>query len=1042
MSFWGRLALLRFRRKGKSNNKKAAGRRLSLGFHLLEQRMLMSMESLGLQSLADYADDYYTAAAMWFEQLSASSAARVASGGFTLEQVTGKVRWQTQLVDVFTDEWIVRLTPNASSSVQSISQVAGLFAGEQYQVEVIGGLGLVGQVLIRVAGAGFEEAAAWLATNPNLAYYEPNVVTPLASLPNDPQFNLLWGLHNTGQTVGGQTGTAGADIDALEAWQITTGSSRVVVAVIDTGVDYTHPDLARNIWVNPGEIPGNGIDDDGNGFIDDYFGWDFANNDNNPLDDHGHGTHVAGIIGAVANNGLGVSGAAWSVSIMPIKFLAANGSGSLDNAIRAINYVTMMRNRGVDVRISNNSWGGGGYYQSLYDAIAAHNRAGIMFVAAAGNNARNTDLTPNYPSCYNLENIISVAATDNRDNLAVFSNYGVVSVDLAAPGVNIYSTKPGGGYQFLSGTSMAAPYVSAVAALAWSVAPNATVAEVRNALLGGADRIPSLAGKVASGRLNARGTLDMLNMTVAGSLPVAGTSVSVRPTEFTVTFSQPYDPASVQPSDFTVNGIPADSVVLLTANSVRFRYNVSPVRAEGVQTMHIAEGAIRRAGGGPLRQWQATFHYDSLPTAVLAVNPAQNALLTSAPQHITLTFNESLAAGSIGIDDLVLSAGRVTAATLVAPTVVRYTVDLTGVNGPVTYTLRAGAVTDLHGNPAAGYTGGFTINDPAVLRYQASDAPKRLIDYGTVVSYLTITDNRIITDVDVELNIAHTWVADLDISLVAPNGRVVRLVGDAGGNGANFAATIFDDEANTPITAGSAPFTGRFRPLQPLSSLDGLSTRGTWRLVVTDTDPWDTGTLNGWALVFRTTTANNPPVLAAIPNQINIGRPWNVALRASDPDGDQLTFSAVARPVGSSATLPVTVAINQNTRILTINPNGYRGTFEVEVSVSDGRAVAMQRFRVNAATTVPLRSLAGLASNLPAGGTIHCSALDELAAAGSLPTTPAAQLSRETLTALERAHALAQLDPRWVLFAQEQWLNTLSRQLFPNRPERRLSEIV
>ena len=1042
MTLWDRLAQIGFARADRSNRNRNIERKLSLGFHLLEQRALMSLESLQPQTAADYVDEYLSVAAAWFEQLSLSSAARVASGGFTLEQATGKVRWQSQLVDVFSDEWIVQLTPSAASSIQSVSQVASLFAPEGLQFEVIGGLGLVGQVLVRVSGAAFDDVAAWLSANPNVAYCEPNVVMPLSALPSDPQFNLLWGLHNTGQTIGNQAGTVDADIDAPEAWQITTGSSRIVVAVIDTGVDYTHPDLAQNIWRNTGEVPGNGIDDDGNGFIDDYYGWDFANGDNNPFDDHGHGTHVAGIIGAVGNNGLGVTGGAWSVSIMPIKFLSANGSGSLDNAIRAINYVTMMRSRfGVDVRVSNNSWGGGSFYQSLYDAIAAHNRAGIMFVAAAGNNGRNTDLTPNYPSCYALENVISVAATDNRDNLAVFSNYGATSVDLAAPGVNIYSTKPGGGYQYLSGTSMAAPYVSAVAALAWSVAPNATVAEIRNALLAGVDRKPSLAGKVASGgRLNARGTLEMLNMSVAGSLPVAGTSVSVRPVEFTVTFSQPYDPGSVQPSDFTVNGIPADSVVLLTANSVRFRYNISPVRADGLQTMQIAEGAIRGLSGSPLRAWEAQFFYDSVPTTVVSSSPANGAVLAAAPQYITLTFNEALAAATIGADDLALSAGRVTAAALLSPTVVRYTVDLYGVNGAVTYALRAGAVTDVHGNPGPSYTGSFTINDPAVVRYQATDTPKPLVDYGTVVSYLNIADNRIITDVDVELNITHTWVADLNISLVAPNGRVVRLVSRAG-NGANFAATTFDDQANTPISAGSVPFTGRFRPLDPLSTLNGMSTQGTWRLVVTDTDPWDTGTLSSWALVLRTAAVNNPPVLAPIPNQTNIGRPWSVVLRASDPDGDTLTFSAVARAVGSTAPVPVTLSINQQTRIVSINPNGYRGAFEVEVRASDGRAVTVQRFRVNAPTSVAVRSLASLGSGLGGSGSVCASALDELAARGQLPTTPAAQLAESTVAALERAHALAQLDPRWVLFAQEQWHNSTGSQLSPLRRDRPAAQI-
>ena len=222
-------------------------------------------------------------------------------------------------------------------------------------------------------------------------------------------------------------------------------SANVLVGVIDTGVDYNHPDLAANIWTNPGEIAGNGIDDDGNGYIDDVHGYDFVNNDGDPMDDNGHGTHFSGTIGGVGNNGIGVAGVNWNVKIMALKFLDSGGSGSTANAVAGVQYATMM---GVDV--TSNSWGGGGFSQALYDAIDAAGAANIAFVAAAGNNGANNDTSPAYPAAYDLPNIISVAATDDNDELASFSNYGAASVDLGAPGVDILSTLPGNQYGLLS----------------------------------------------------------------------------------------------------------------------------------------------------------------------------------------------------------------------------------------------------------------------------------------------------------------------------------------------------------------------------------------------------------------------------------------------------------------------------------------------------------------------------------------------------------------------------------------------------------------
>jgi len=339
------------------------------------------------------------------------------------------------------------------------------------------------------------QAVSRLKADPSVQYAEPNYILHADVTPNDPRYPELWGMNNTGQSGG----TIDADIDADTAWNVSTGSSSVLLAVIDTGIDYNHPDLAANIWTNPGEIPGNSIDDDGNGFVDDIHGWDFVNNDGDPFDDYGHGTHVSGTIGGVGNNGIGVTGVNWNVKIMGVKFLDSSGSGTTANAILSVQYTTMM-----GVRLTSNSWGGGSFSQALYDAIAAAGAANIAFVAAAGNNGANSDTSPAYPAAYDLANIISVAATDRNDLLASFSNWGAVSVDLAAPGVDILSTLPGNQYGLNSGTSMATPHVAGAYALALSVSvPGIPVAQVKNILLSSVDHIPAMAGKcVSNGRLN------------------------------------------------------------------------------------------------------------------------------------------------------------------------------------------------------------------------------------------------------------------------------------------------------------------------------------------------------------------------------------------------------------------------------------------------------------------------------------------------------------------------------------------------------------
>jgi subtilisin family serine protease len=335
-----------------------------------------------------------------------------------------------------------------------------------------------------------------------VVYAEPDDFYHTYATPNDTFYSLEWGLNNTGQTVAStDTGTANADIDANLAWDVTTGSSSFVVGMADSGILRTHEDLAANIWTNPGEVAGNGIDDDGNGRIDDTWGWDFWNNDNNPTDDNGHGTHTAGTVGAVGNNAKGVAGVCWNVKLAGLKIGSASGSISTSAAVSALGYCT-----GKGIKVSNHSWGGGASNASLNTAITNARTAGHLLICASGNGGAdgrgdNNNTTPQYPASYTQDNIIAVAAIDNDNRLATFSNYGSTSVDLAAPGVNIASTynSATNAYIYLNGTSMATPHVTGVAALVWGRNPTWTYSQVRSKLLSTTKPLSSLTGRCVTG---------------------------------------------------------------------------------------------------------------------------------------------------------------------------------------------------------------------------------------------------------------------------------------------------------------------------------------------------------------------------------------------------------------------------------------------------------------------------------------------------------------------------------------------------------------
>lgn len=357
--------------------------------------------------------------------------------------------------------------------------------------------------------------ASYLASE-NVEAAQPNFYYHLLLTPNDTSYGSLWGM---------------AKISAPAAWDLNTGSSAVVVANIDTGVRYDHEDLAANMWTNPGEVNNNGLDDDNNGFVDDYYGYDFFFNDPNPLDENGHGTHTSGTIGAVGNNAKGVAGVNWNVKIMTIKIYDNDGFGTTSAMlINAYNYVRLMKQRGVNIRVTNNSYGGCdeacGYDQATKDAIDALGNAGVLQVFAAGNDGMNIDTTPSYPAAYNSPWIISVANSTSSDLRNGSSNFGVVNVDLAAPGTSILSTLNGSAssYGNLSGTSMAAPHVTGAAALLSAYNPNLSLASLKATLLNTVDHLAAWNGVVKTGgRLNVAQALQ--NQTVCtlnfNSSPIA-----------------------------------------------------------------------------------------------------------------------------------------------------------------------------------------------------------------------------------------------------------------------------------------------------------------------------------------------------------------------------------------------------------------------------------------------------------------------------------------------------------------------------------------
>ena len=663
-----------------------------------------------------------------------------------------------------------------------------------------------------------EDRCLLSAASPLPALDSSQILAQISGRPNDPQFGGQWGMANTGQSGG----AAGVDVHATQAWDVTTGGAGVTVALNDTGIDYNHPDLYLNIWVNQAEIPdfwyaksadgtydrlvgksqvktatagvitfadlnnplnaGLVTDNNGDGRIDagdllrplaqggwdsgstkdgdtahpdDFFGWNFVANNNNPFDDNGHGTNVAGIVGAKGNNGVGVAGLDWNVRLMALKAFDSTGFGTTADIVAAAEYSTQH-----GAKISNNSWTLLAYSQDLLNAIGDARAAGQIFVVAAGNGG--ADL-PGFPAFYTPQNdnMVSVAAINSSGQLWSNSNYGASAVTLAAPGVNILSTALGGGYSTYTGTSQATPFATGTLALVWGLHPTWTYKQVIAQVTSTVTPLASLKGRVITGGLvNAAAA-------VGASGTNGGPSTAPTPHVLTAAFSGP-DAHSINRIVVTFDQI-INAATFTTAN----------VRLTNPAGQLVSPTALKLAPGSDGHQFE-------------------------------IDFNTQTAAGFY-----TLSIGA-------------------GVRGVLGGALAPYSVTDKV-TPAA-YT--FTS---AV----ATSVPK----FGTAFSSITVGQSLAIASVKVQVNITAVQDGALSLYLQAPDGTQVLLAYGRGGAGANFQNTLFSDTASTSIRNGAAPFAGSFQPEIPLSILKGKNASGVWKLSVQNVSGKTVAVINSWSLI-------------------------------------------------------------------------------------------------------------------------------------------------------------------------------------------------
>jgi subtilisin family serine protease/subtilisin-like proprotein convertase family protein len=844
------------------------------------------------------------------------------------------MKWHGVEVEVVEQSWIVSFDDylGEQAAINRTAQMLDQIGAVATEIRAIGR----GRWSVFTTNAKLSESTVSFiqSSNADITNVEPNRVYHPLLVPNDPDFDVTWQLENTGQDVpGAGIGTPGADIHALEAWDQTTGTHNQIVAVIDTGVDLQHPDLIANIWTNPGEIAGNGIDDDGNGFIDDVSGWDFGSLDNNPDDEAGHGTSVAGTIGAVGNNGIGTVGVAWSVSILPIKIANDFGGLVLDAIIGAHDYLTMLRGLGVNIVASNNSYGAfapdffdpdegedDDGFQAEEDAIQAFIQSGATFVAAAGNDSNDNDLVfTNFPASYDIPGIIAVAASDNNDGLASFSNFGATEVDLAAPGDQIYTTSNGGGYEFTSGTSFASPIVAGAVALLKAVRPQASAVQIRQALLDGVDVLPAFQGKVVSnGRLNLAKSLAAIQ--IAGPIvtainpgPITGTPVN----ELVFGFNKTLDAATLDMfgagavtlfhsggNDLLGDGndvsVPITMVTLSEdARSVTITPG-SPLGEEFYRVTldwHAFKDTVGNfLNGNTVSGIDETYDFQAVSVSI-GGEPNDSILQSTA-----LNFNGSGTATIVGatIGDGVhsnldvdiyrltvpiggLITAQIDAKSLPSPSSLDSYLRLFDAGGNeitandqfnntdsfIQFFVTTGGVyylgvsgfpntsynPNLGGSGTSQSTGVYNmtvtvdlIEDDVLNFADTLIQPAVIPDGGQLVDQIVVEDGRTIQDVNLFLNVTHSFMSDITMRLFGPDGTSVLLASKLGADGQGYIGTAFDDSAGVSINAGAPPFTGTFRPAEPLAAFKGRSAAGVWSLVITDEQALNAGMLTDWAL--------------------------------------------------------------------------------------------------------------------------------------------------------------------------------------------------
>jgi serine protease len=605
------------------------------------------------------------------------------------------------------------------------------------------------------------QAVAGIKNSAGVAVAEPDYQVHIAEIPSDPSFGTQWDM---------------SAINAPDAWNTSTGTGHTIVAVVDTGVDYSDPDLKANMWRDP---------------TTGAYGWNYVSNTANAMDDNGHGTHVAGTIGAIGDNGVGIAGVDWHVKIMAVKVLDSTGTGYLSNIVKGINYAVAH-----GAKVINASFGGGGYDAATATAVTNAKAHGVIVVAAAGNDGTNIDTNPEYPASYSGDNVIAVAATDSNDKLASFSNYGPNTVDIAAPGVSIYSTLPKGKYGTYSGTSMAAPHVAGAMALVWDAHPTWNYQQVIQAVLKTADAEPGLTGKIAHGLLDVGKAIDYTFATPTPTptpTPKDTTGASITKATFSgsgnsinqvlLTFSEAINPTTFTTSDATLIG-PSGAKINIAA--------VKPVTGTG-NTQFAVIFASQTTGG----------------TYTLAVGP--------------------------DIRDL------------------------------------AGNLMDQNQNGKNGEAADKFTTTTALSSsqtFKSANVGLPILDFVKLTSTLTITEDVSISDLNVEVNASHTYDGDVRMTLVAPDGTQVILFNHRGGSGNDFDNTIFDDQGANSIYKGTAPFAGSYKPEYVLSTFNGKSAKGTWKLVVEDTALFDSGKLNAWSLTIdgaTRTTSTQPATYAANP---------------------------------------------------------------------------------------------------------------------------------------------------------------------------------